>query len=76
MDQTLIPIECRTYLDSFETVEWPSHLCVRPIVGDWIEAIGHGTLNAKRLKIHMIVHCESKDATTASIPYLHLELHK
>ena len=66
----MIKISCRTNLDNFERVEWPTVLCMPPQIGHCIE--GRRGNQSPTLRIVGITHAIDRDGS----PYLQVEMHR
>lgn len=62
----MIKAICKTNLDEYKYVEWPTSFVSLPREGDWVEA-----QNRNVLKVVKVTHAQEKDGT----PFIRVELH-
>lgn len=65
---------CKTNLDDYRRVEWPTRFITVPRKGDYIRSLDH----KNELKVVRIVHCDNEKGSRAVYkePYIIIELHK
>lgn len=69
-DVSDIPVRCRTNLDGYEAVQWPTHMVAVPYVGDRVEGVG-GKWGRPVLRVVGVTHTMDDGA-----PALLVELHR
>lgn len=68
-----VTVACRTNLDQFRTVRWPTMLACVPAIGDRIEGFEWNSNKVvAELRVCGITHARARDGT----PYIGVELHR
>lgn len=71
----MILVYCYTNIDAAQWHQWPEEMCVRPVLGDFVEALTEGPFSI--MKVVQITHSQKKEHTEIGyryVPYLRVEL--
>lgn len=63
----MVKVKIISYVDVLRTKSWPSMLCCRPMIGDYIKSEGYSFLEGRIIKISHYTDSDKNDEPTLEL---------